>query len=147
METATNAQLRGYVLQEDDIMKRSIDLAFLAAIAITSVAIPVLATASPITAAVQYRNADLATPAAVARLHSRIEWAAREVCLQFDGRDLARQQVFKNCYKQAVAGGVIGVHSPALNAFHEARTGEHLGNTEVAMKLASKALPSGVRIR
>ena len=127
-ETATNAPIGGYVLQEDYIMKRSIDLAFLAAIAITSVAIPVLATASPPTAVVRYGSTDLATPAAVANLHARIESAARQVCSEYRGVDLHRNALYYRCYNQAVAGGLSQIHNPEF-------------------KLASKALPLGVRNR
>ena len=110
-------------------------------------AIPVLAGAEVPTAAVRYSNIELATPAGLAGLHNRIAAAARAVCEPYNARDLARQQLYSRCYRDALRGGVLGVHSPALNAYHEARTGEHIGSGEVALKLASQALPSGVRNR
>ena len=45
---------------------------------------------------------------------------------------------------ESVADGVRSVQSPALNAYHESRTGERVGTMELALKFASQPLPSGV---
>jgi UrcA family protein len=148
-QTATNAQLRGYLhhsTQEYIIMKPSIDLVCIVAIALTAVAMPILATASE-SVAVRYGATELASPATVAKLHSRIESAARQVCEQYAGRELARQRVFALCTGRSVAVAVKSVRSPALNAYHESHTGEPVATKELALKLAGQPLPMGVRIR
>ena len=127
-------------------MKLSTDLVCIVAIAVTSVAMPILATASE-SVAVRYGASELTSPVAAAKLHGRIESAARQVCEQYSGRELARQRLFALCTRKAVSQAVKSVGSPALNAYHETRTGEHIATKELALKLASQPLPRGVRNR
>jgi UrcA family protein len=126
-------------------MKLSIDQTFLAIVAVAALAIPVLASAEPASTVVRYSAAELATPAGVALVYGRIAAAARAVCAPYSGRELARQQLYSHCYRDALSGGVRRVRNPALNAYYEARTGEHLTGT--ALKVASEALPSRARNR
>jgi UrcA family protein len=128
-------------------MNRSIDLVCIVAIALTAVAIPVFATASESTAVVRYATAELASTASIARLHTRLSGAAQQVCMQYSGSDPAHWRLYNRCVKQSLAAAVERVHSPALNAYHEAKTGEHVGATELAIKLAGQPLPMGVRNR
>ena len=107
---------------------------------------PVLATASQLVA-VRYGASELTSPGAVAKLHSRIESAAQQVCEQYSGRELARQRLFALCTRNTVSRAVRSVRSRALNAYHESQTGEHIAATELAVKLASQPLPRGVRNR
>jgi UrcA family protein len=127
-------------------MKPSIDLVCIVAIAVTAVAMPILATAGE-SVAVRYSASELASSVAVATLHGRIESAARQVCEQYSGRELARQRVFALCTGRSVFEAVKNVQSPALNAYHESRTGEHIVTAKLAIKLAGQPLPMGVRIR
>jgi UrcA family protein len=129
--------------QEYIIMKPSIDLVCIVAIALTAVAMPILATASE-SVAVRYGASELSSPVTVAKLHGRIEMAAMQVCAQYSGGGFARQRVFTRCTSKTVAATVSRVRSPALSAYHESLTGERVGTTELALKLASQPLPRGV---
>jgi UrcA family protein len=136
----------GICCKEYIIMTRSIDMVCLVAIAVAAVAIPILATANE-SKVLQYSAKELTSPVAVATLHGRIESAARQVCQQYSGRELSRQRVFALCTSRSVATAVRNMHSPALSAYHEARTGEHSGTAELASQLAGQPLPTGVRYR
>ena len=64
---------------------------------------------------VSYSDLDLSTPAGAQTLYHRISGAARTVC-GFEGADLIEQQVWKACYRGAVADAVAKVNSPLLTA-------------------------------
>jgi UrcA family protein len=128
-------------------MNRSIDLLCVVAIAVSAVAIPVFATASESTAVVRYGASELVAPDALARLHSRLTGAAQQVCERYSGSDLEHWRLYRRCVKQSLAVAINRVNSPALNAYHEAKTGEAVGATELAIKLAGQSLPMGVHIR
>jgi UrcA family protein len=65
---------------------------------------------------VQYRTAELASPATAVGLYSRLEHAARTVCGDSDIRDLGRRQRWQHCVNKALADSLRQVHSATNSA-------------------------------
>ncbi len=69
----------------------------------------------------QYRSADLATPAALEQTYLRISRAAQQVCQPYAGRELARQRIFQRCLDATLAAAVAAVQDPRMVALHGSR--------------------------
>ena len=87
----------------------------------------------------KYHTTDLDTPEGVATFYRRIRGAAADVCGPLESRELAREQIWKDCLSHAVANAVHSVHNEALSAYHWERIrGWKQPNTEAPMSLAAK---------
>ena len=73
----------------------------------------------PRSTVVDYHDLDLANPDQAAVLYTRIQRAAKTVCPLYTILDLERVQVWRRCYKEAVANAVLSVDHPMLTALHE----------------------------
>lgn len=84
--------------------------------------------ADPYGVTVSYRDLDLSTMAGAQTLYQRIGKAATKVC-GYQGGAFPEEQLWRACYKGAIADAVNKVNSPLLTAVH---TGRPVG-TSVAM--------------
>lgn len=66
---------------------------------------------------------ELGSRAGVARVHDRLEAAARDVCSDLDSRDLGSQMRYRRCVADALARGVRDVHDSRLTAYHRGKGG------------------------
>jgi len=69
---------------------------------------------------VSFRDLDLSKPEGARALYGRIQSAAKQVC-GYAGRDLIDQNIWRSCYRNAVADAVGRVNSPLLTAMHNGR--------------------------
>jgi UrcA family protein len=74
----------------------------------------------------RFSGADLGSPQAVAHTYHRLQTGAELACNGYQGRDLARQRVFRECVAQTVDNTVARIHSAPLTAYHAAQRGETL---------------------
>ncbi len=78
------------------------------------------AAAQPLTTmpsvAVQYSAADLSTKDGANKLYERIALAARQVCPQYDSRDLTTFSISMSCQRRAITSAVNEIGSPQLAA-------------------------------
>lgn len=74
-------------------------------------------------AVVKFGDLDLSSPQGAARLYSRIDAAAREVCkpLDFNVRDLGTRTQVDACVHKAIADAVTKVAQPQLLAIYNAK--------------------------
>ena len=74
-------------------------------------------------AVVKFGDLDLSSPQGAARLYSRIDAAAREVCkpLDFNVRDLGTRTQLDACVHKAIADAVTKVAQPQLLAIYNAK--------------------------
>ena len=63
---------------------------------------------------VKYADLNVAIPQGAAALYARIQWAARQVCLPLDGRDLGSKARMGACVHKAIGDAVAKVGQPAL---------------------------------
>ena len=94
-------------------------VAVLATIVASSWATPAAAAQPLVVApsvAVQYSVADLSTEGGAKKLYERIALAARQVCPQYDARDLTAFSASRSCQRQAIAGAVAQVGNRRLAA-------------------------------
>ena len=73
--------------------------------------------------AVQIYAAELLSTTGIARVHERLENAARDVCHGFDSRDVERQMRYRRCVAEALERAVRDVHDARLSAYHQAKAG------------------------
>jgi UrcA family protein len=66
---------------------------------------------------------ELQTRLGVARVHERLEAAARDVCRDLDSRELGMQMAYRRCVADALAHAVRDVHDSRLTAYHRDRGG------------------------
>jgi UrcA family protein len=78
-----------------------------------------LATSAP-QKVVRYADLDLAKTPDAARLYSRLEHAAKDVCRVFEGRELERKRIRLACESDALAAAVAEINHAELNALHTA---------------------------
>jgi UrcA family protein len=71
---------------------------------------------------VNYVAADLTRPEGAESLYHRIQHAARQVCHEPSGRDLAEIHAYRQCFDRAVDAAVAKVDSSALTALHRSKT-------------------------
>ena len=83
---------------------------------------------------VRYHDADLTSPAEVARLYKRIHIAAAKVCAPLGATDLSGHSKRRECIDTAVSQAVSDVNRPELNALHSAT----IGGWQVASERLSK---------
>jgi UrcA family protein len=76
------------------------------------------ATEGPLSVTVRYRDLNLNTPEGIAGLYHRLRGAAAEVCRPLEGRELARNALWNNCFNHAVANAVRTVHNKTLSAYY-----------------------------
>lgn len=79
------------------------------------------------TVRVQYSKQDLATRQGVRTLYSRLRIAARQVCPDWDARDLSRSVAARACYEAALADAVNQIREPRLTLVHTQRAGRDSG--------------------
>jgi UrcA family protein len=66
---------------------------------------------------VRPRDLDLTTPADIARFYKRLASAARNVCVDFEGRSLSDRALFQRCVDQSTANVVAKLDLPALTQY------------------------------
>lgn len=93
---------------------------------------------------VQYRASDLASPAGVSAVYTKLTAAAEQTCAQLNGMELARQRVYHKCIDAVLADALRKVRSPALAALHEARTGERVDVLVGSVKVAGDLPHTGI---
>jgi UrcA family protein len=71
---------------------------------------------------VHFADLDLARPAGIAALYSRLEGAAKRVCAPLEGKDLGSAAAFQRCVTGAVTRAVAEVDRPDLSAYCRAKT-------------------------
>ncbi len=76
---------------------------------------------------VQYSKHELASRQGVHNLYARLKSAARQVCPDFDARDLGRAAQARACYEQALSDAVSQISLPALSLVHARQTGRGAG--------------------
>jgi UrcA family protein len=67
---------------------------------------------------VKYGDLDLDTKAGVKSLHSRLRFAAEQVCSPLDSRVLGLRDQYDRCVTDAVTQSVAAVGNPDLIMFH-----------------------------
>ena len=67
---------------------------------------------------VSYTELDLANPAADEKLYRRIKAAAQEVCRGFEGRELAKIKLHRDCVDGAIGHAVVQVNHPKFTAYY-----------------------------
>jgi UrcA family protein len=72
---------------------------------------------------VYFTPAELLGNAGIGRVHQRLASAAREVCHFYESRELARQQIFRQCVAASLARAVAEIHDPGLTAYYERTMG------------------------
>jgi UrcA family protein len=83
---------------------------------------------------VKYADINVSNPQGAAALYARIQWAARQVCLPLDGRDLSSKARMGACMHKAIADAVAKVGQPALfDAFNA-----HNGRSTAIVLAASR---------
>jgi UrcA family protein len=73
---------------------------------------------------VKYGDLNLANAQGAATLYSRIQAAAKNVCWQFQGRDIQATVQRNRCVDKAIFGAVTKVNNPALSAMYGEKTGK-----------------------
>lgn len=73
---------------------------------------------------VSYADLNLNSDAGIAVLYSRLKNAARQVCGDWDTRDLSRGLAATACINKAMSQAVAHVNSPMLTSLYEAKTGK-----------------------
>ena len=71
---------------------------------------------------VEYGDLDLSSEAGTLTLYRRIAGAARQVCPDADGRDLALLARIRACQAEAIARAVSDSHIPQLAALYATRS-------------------------
>lgn len=79
---------------------------------------------------VEYSDLDLASPNGVDRLYSRLRSAARNVCGEYEARDLRTRASARSCYVRALGEAVRDVDHAALTAMHQGNTAERLARLD-----------------
>jgi UrcA family protein len=72
---------------------------------------------------VYFTPAELLGNAGIGHVHQRLASAAREVCRDYESRELARQRVFRQCVAASLARALAEIHDPGLTAYHERTMG------------------------
>ena len=86
--------------------------------------------AQPPTVTVSFSGLNLDTRAGVETLYRRIQFAASEVCEQYEPHGtLVPSAAFRGCIREAVADAVRKVDSPLLTAYFSERDDHHALNT------------------
>jgi UrcA family protein len=75
-------------------------------------------------ATVKFADLNVSNPEGAAALYARIQRAARQVCVSFDGRDLSSKAHMDACVHKSIADAVAKVGQPALFAVYNARNGQ-----------------------
>lgn len=85
---------------------------------------------------VQYQDLNLASPAGVRTLYSRIDVAAKKVCQpRADIRNMVMHRDWQNCYSGALDKAVSSAQLPALSRYHLVKTGR-IGEQETMVTKA-----------
>ena len=79
---------------------------------------------NPLQATVKYADLTISNPDGAAALYARIQRAAGQVCLPFDGRDLGSKRRMSSCVHKAIADAVAKVDQPALFDAYNAHYGQ-----------------------
>ena len=79
---------------------------------------------APAHLAVSYADLNLDSDAGTAVLYMRLKQAARQVCGDWDTRDLSRGLAATACINKAMSHAVARVNSPMLTSLYEAKTGK-----------------------
>ena len=79
---------------------------------------------APAHLAVSYADLNLNNDAGTAVLYMRLKQAARQVCGDWDTRDLSRGLAATACINKALSQAVARVNSPMLTSLYEAKTGK-----------------------
>lgn len=85
----------------------------------------------------RFTGADLDSPQAVARTYQRLRTGSELACSAYQGRDLARQRVFRECVAQTVDSTIARIHSAPLTAYHAAQRGETLRTAAGSLRSAT----------
>jgi UrcA family protein len=94
------------------------------ALAAAAFAVPALASnVEPKQMTVSTADLNLEHPAGVDALYGRIRAAARGVCREAEGLDVASKLRWRSCMNDAVDGAVAAAHSDALTSLHLAKSG------------------------
>ncbi len=108
--------------------------AFLGAVAQSLVVMPAVADSfDPPQVTVKYTDLNIASPQGTAVLYARIGQAAKDVCRQFEGRELNVLRQREACISKAISDAVTLVNAPTLSALYKTKTGK-----EVPTRLASR---------
>jgi UrcA family protein len=70
---------------------------------------------------VRISDLDLTTQADTARAYQRIAAAARNVCIDFDGRGLSKRALFLRCIDESTANAIAKLDLPALTQYAQTR--------------------------
>jgi UrcA family protein len=73
---------------------------------------------------VKFADLKVSSPDGAAALYGRIQRAARQVCVRFDGADLTSQGRMHACTHKAIADAVAKVDQPALFAVYSAHNAQ-----------------------
>jgi UrcA family protein len=67
---------------------------------------------------VRYGDLNLDTKAGIANLHSRLRYAAEQVCSPFNSRVLGLREQYEICVSDAIKQSVAAVGNPNLSIYH-----------------------------
>jgi UrcA family protein len=67
---------------------------------------------------VRFSDLNLETPAGSEALYRRIAMAAEVVCQDFDGREIMKQRLRKQCLETAIGQAVGQINHPRLSAYY-----------------------------
>ena len=79
---------------------------------------------NPLQATVKYADLTISNPDGAAALYARIQRAAGQVCLPFDGGILSSKARMSACVHKAIADAVAKVDQPALFDAYNAHNGQ-----------------------
>ena len=71
---------------------------------------------------VSYEGLDLSTKQGAQILYTRLQGAARQVCSDFDGRELSRRAKWRACYNDALSRAVSQVNQATVTNLHQHAT-------------------------
>jgi UrcA family protein len=107
------------------VIVRTVALIALPALLVVESACATMAVEPPPTVTVRYDDLNLNSPKGVARLYTRIQNAATEVCKSVEGPQTARRlfwPAWNECFHRGIANAVQDVHNDKLSAYHEERS-------------------------
>jgi UrcA family protein len=79
---------------------------------------------NPLQTTVKYADLNISSPNGATALYARIQRAAVQVCLPFDGGGLSSKRRMGFCVDKAIADAVAKVGQPALFAVYNAHNGQ-----------------------